>query len=93
MELTFGGCKSLKILNIPGFIDNNNINLTNTFKDINELLYCIKDTSKAETIISILDQTNSLNNCSNLCFSGREKIILEKNICVDDCSQDDLYIY
>ena len=93
MNLTFAGCKSLKYLNIPIFIDNNNLNLNNTFNEIESVIYCIKNSTKAENIITILEQKNSINECSNLCFSENAKLILEKNICVDDCSKDDEYIY
>ena len=93
MNLSFAGCRSLKYLNIPFFIDNNNLDLSNTFNEIGEIYYCIKDNSNGEKIIEILSQKNSINECSNLCFSKNGKLILEKNICVDDCSEDDEYKY
>ena len=33
------------------------------------------------------------NNCSNICFSKKPKIIIQKKMCIDDCANDDTYIY
>ena len=53
----FSGCKSLKILNIPLFVENKVVNITNMFNNIsNDLIYCIKNNSKALNIISLLNE-------------------------------------
>ena len=92
-EFTFAGCKSLKILNIQSFVNSNITNLNNTFNDISGLKFCLKSQSQAQSIINILEEKNSINDCTDTCFSEKGKLILEKNICVDDCSKDDEYIY
>ena len=61
--------------------------------DISGLKFCLKSQSQAQSIINILEEKNSINDCTDTCFSEKGKLILEKNICVDDCSKDDEYIY
>ena len=93
MKNTFNGCKSLKILNIFSFTENSNLLLTDTFDGINDLIYCIKDSFKTEQIIDSLNQKNSINNCSYICFQNNSKYIVEKNICVQECNGDTDYKY
>jgi len=93
MNRTFSGCKSLKILNIISFTENSNLILNETFTNINDLIYCIKDTSKANKIYQELTQKNSINDCSNICFEINSKYIIEKNKCVQDCSEESDYKY
>ena len=93
MNSAFYGCKSLKILNILSFNENSELILNETFTNINDLIYCIEDTSKANKINHELAQKNSINNCSDICFSINSKYIIEKNKCVQDCSEESDYKY
>ena len=93
MKNTFNGCKSLKILNIFSFIENSDLTLSDTFEGINDLIYCIQDSSKTNKINDLLSQKNSINNCSYICFQNNSKYIGEKNICVQNCSEDIDYKY
>ena len=95
MEYMFDNCNSLKYLNMPFFIENNNLNLTNIFNNIStDLIYCIKEESKAKNLISLLDeQDNSINDCSNICFSENAKFIIEKDVCIEDCNNDEYFNY
>ena len=45
--------------------------------------YCIRD----QTQFSIKSD------CENICFRNNTKIIIEKNKCIDNCSEDDEYKY
>ena len=93
MNSVFFGCKSLKILNILSFTENSSLILNETFTNINNLIYCIKDISKTNKIYQELTQKNSINNCSNICFLMNSKYIFEKNICIQDCSEESDYKY
>ena len=50
------------------------------------------DGSQSSLIFNALREVNTNNNCNNTCFSQSKKFIIEKNICIDDCSKDDTYI-
>jgi len=93
MNSVFFGCKSLKILNILSFTENSSLILNETFTNINELIYCIKDISKADKIYQELSTKNSINNCSNICFSINSKYIIDKNKCIKNCSEESDYKY
>ena len=93
MNRVFFNCKSLKILNMLSITENSNLILNETFTNINELIYCIKDISKASKIYQELSTKNSINNCSNICFSLNSKYIIEKNKCIQDCSEESDYKY
>ena len=93
MNSVFFGCKSLKILNILSFTENSSLILNETFTNINELIYCIKDISKADKIYQELSTKNTINNCSNICFSINSKYIIDKNKCIKNCSEESDYKY
>jgi hypothetical protein len=68
------------------FIENSNSEANNIFNNINpNLLYCIKDTSKATNIISLLNTKNAINNCCNDCFFKNVTYIPEEEICIQNC--------
>jgi surface protein len=82
----FDGCKSLQYLNMHSFIENTNSEKNNIFNNINQnLLYCIKDTSKATNIISLLNTKNAINDCSHDCFFKNVTFIPEEEICIQNC--------
>jgi surface protein len=82
----FDGCKSLQYLNMHSFIENTNSEKNNIFNNINQnLFYCIKDTSKATNIISLLNSKNAKNDCSHDCFFKNVTFIPEEEICIQNC--------
>jgi len=88
----FDGCKSLEYLNISSFIENDNLNTNNMFNNISpNLKFCIKENSKAINIIQLLYEKNIINNCTEECLLENGKYIIEKNLCLDDCSKDEQY--
>ena len=84
MEYMFNGCTSLIYLNIYLFSKKSNTNITKTFNNINSnVKYCIKEPN----------QFSISSDCENICFKNNTKIIIEKNKCIENCSDDDEYIY
>jgi surface protein len=96
LRTTFKGCKSLIYLNLISFIERegNFISLNDNLfsSDQADLLYCI-DGNRAKRIFTNINKINTNNDCNNTCFSSSKKIILGKKICIDNCANDDIYIY
>ena len=89
----FINCKSLVFLNLNSFVENNIYGINEILSgDVGNLVYCI-DAYKAPKIYNFLNGINQNNDCNNTCFTETRKIIVEKKICIDDCSKDDTYIY
>ena len=92
MKLLFEGCKSLVYINFRSFIENEQIELTDIFSEDNRnLIYCI-DENKAPKMTNAFKEISLNNDCNNICFTGQKKMIIEKKICIDECSNDDTYI-
>jgi len=88
----FDGCKSLEYLNISSFIESDNLNMSNMFNSVSQnLKYCIKDNAQATNIIQLLYEKNIVNNCTDECLIENGKYIIEKNLCLDDCGEDEDY--
>ncbi len=86
-------CKSLRFLNLKSFVETNDIKAEFIIMNIHEnATYCI-DSQKAPRIYEVMQQFNKNNDCNNDCFTGKKKLILEKNECIDDCKKDEIYIY
>ena len=90
----FAYCNSLVYVNMNSFGDEIPISDGNNFFNNapSNIIYCI-DKTKAATIADSIESMNSNNDCENICFSGSSKIITEKKTCIDDCKNDDTYIY
>ena len=95
MNDMFYGCHSLISLNISHF------NTSSTAKSIyrmfsdtnNKTIYCL-DLDNSPRIIQLLESVNKdyINDCMNICFTNmNKKIIKEKNICIQDCFNDDTF--
>ena len=87
----FSNCKSLISLNLSSFKTTKAKNFTYMFENINQnILYCIDET-KIPKIINQLSSTypNYNNNCSDICFSDKRIIIVDKK-CIYDCSNNDI---
>ena len=90
----FDGCKSLKYLNMYNYIENNDLNVNDIFNDINEnLICCINNTLNARKLISLLNEKNIKNDCSNECFYKNILYTPEEDQCIVQCYKDDEYKY
>ena len=93
MSDTFASCKSLIFINLKSFVENPNIQNYRLFEQIpSSLIYCI-DNAKTNKIFTEIQSISSNNDCNNVCFSEIKKIILDKKKCIDDCKNDDTYVY
>ena len=90
-------CSSLVLLNLINF-DTSKITKSEwMFLDVNEnLIYCADESKIANIKLSssysyIEDYTN---NCNHSCFiNSQSKYIIEKNECIDNCTNDKNYSY
>ena len=95
MDAILYGCESLIYLNLINF-DTSSIT-TNGYSSMfdnynSKLVYCINGTKVKNEILSQL--SNAYKDCSNTCFSNPNiKFIIEKNTCIDKCSNDNNYQY
>ena len=93
MRDLFTGCKSLVYINLNSFIEKEYILLTTILSDENtNLIYCI-DENKSPKIANSIKSISTNNNCNNTCFTKSRKVIIEKKKCIDECINDDTYIY
>ena len=89
----FYGCKSLIYLNLNINKEKENIQVQEIISnDLTDLIYCI-DEVKSKKIIRSFQNINRNNDCNNECFTGVNKLIIEKKVCIDDCEKDDTYKY
>ena len=80
----FSGCDSLISLKINNNFKINSISDMSTFLNSNtQTKYCINND------ITKSNFGNIKNNCSDICFQENKKIILEKAICLTECSDQD----
>ena len=89
-EKMFNGCRSLISLDLRNFDMTLSIEMReDDFKNIYpNLTYCIND---FKSNLSLL-LANYKNNCSDICFTRlNHKIIEEKEVCIDECINDDIY--
>ena len=93
MEHMFYNCSSLISLNLKSFNILNVGNFNNMFDNCkNTLQYCINEEINSPDFTSQLSSYNKTN-CSILCSLNSNKYILEKNICIKSCLNDDDYQY
>ena len=92
-NLMFNNCKSLIFLDLSSF--KKYPPYENYRKDMfvgcnKNLIYCINNQS-IPSITSDLSYFNTAHDCSNICFNKSKKLIIEKNICILNCFEDDTY--
>ena len=93
MDKIFFNCKSLLFLNINSFIENKELVINDIVSNDHQyLIYCI-NSENSPKIVKFFQGKNFINDCENNCFKRETKIIIEKKICVENCSDDDRYIY
>ena len=88
MSFIFSNCNNLKYLN--AYSVKSKTDLDSEYNKLpDNLTYCINENE--ENIISILNEKNCINNCTNLCNFLNLKIInSNKNKCFTDCIHDEL---
>ena len=92
MTEMFYGCNSLKFLNMKSFNSRSVISSDNMFFNLSISLYCINHDIKEE-IKSQLSFYNE-STCSELCYANsQKKYIKEKNICINNCYNDEIFIF
>ena len=95
LRATFKGCKSLVYLNLITFIESEDKYLMIDdliSDDQKDLLYCV-DKNHAKRLFANINKISNNSDCNNTCFSSTKKIIVGKKICIDNCANDDIYIY
>ena len=95
LQYMFSECSSLISLNLTNFYTISNTNdFTGMFSNCNKnLKYCINDNlSYNDKFIDTLKIFQK--NCSDICITmNYKKYIMEKYLCIDDCSLDNEYTY
>ena len=103
MNYMFCNCKKLTHLNLSSFYIPSGIN-SNMFSNINNLVYCANPTM--ESVIKNIISSMAIMNCSQICFDNNKyycyedkcienynKLIKERNVCINKCINDYYYIY
>ena len=89
MDGLFKHCVSLISLNLINFNITKICSYSDMFYEVNNnLVYCINNESG---LIIESQLSNFKKNCSDFCFQNSSKLILDKNICIDDCEKDNIY--
>ena len=101
----FYGCIKLKKLNIYNFDTSSVTSSDYMFNGVSNLIYCVKDITKISSISNRFP-SSSIMNCSEIyndenyyykidseCPGNYNKYIEEKNLCINNCYNDDYYIY
>ena len=90
---TFDHCKSLIYINLIPFVEIDAFELNDIFPGVsNNLISCI-DENNAPKIANYIKTSNINNDCNNICFKKSRKIIIEKKKCIDECNNDDVYVF
>ena len=95
IDYIFYQCKNLEFINIYNFSDGIITQFNDLFGGLVEnIIYCIKNESDAQQIISQLSSKKcSFNDCSKNWKNKRKKIIFKENICLDECLENEKYKY
>ena len=91
----FINCNNLQFINFSNYIGINDLNESFLFKSIPEnITYCFKGENEIPKFIQQLkDKKCSINDCSDNWKIKEKKIIIEKDMCVYNCSEDNEYKY
>ena len=90
---TFNYCKSLIYVNLISFVEIDGIEFNDIFiNGFVNLTSCINE-NRAPNIANYIKASNINIDCNNVCFKKSRKIIIEKKKCIDDCNNDDIYIF
>ena len=91
----FKGCKKLEYINLYNFTNGGIIHLSDVFYGLlDNIIYCVNNVSGSEKIIELLSSKKcSVNDCSYNWKNKRKKFVSFRDICIDDCSKDEIYKY
>ena len=91
----FKGCTKLEYINLYNFTNGDILYMTDVFYGfLDNIIYCVNDVPGSENIIDLLSQKKcSVNDCSYNWKNKRKKIVSYREICIDDCSYDEIYKY
>jgi surface protein len=91
----FKGCSKLEYINLYNFTNGGITHMTDVFYGfLDNIIYCVNNISGSEEIIQLLDSKKcSVNDCSYNWKNNRKKIVAYRDICIDDCSYDEIYKY
>ena len=91
----FKGCSKLEYINLYNFTNGGITHMTDAFYGfLDNIIYCVNNISGSEVIIQLLASKKcSLNDCSYNWKNNRKKIVAFRDICIDDCSYDEIYKY
>ena len=91
----FKGCTKLEYINLYNFTNGNISHLTDVFYGfLDNIIYCINNVSGSEEIIRLLSSNKcSVNDCSYNWKYNRKKIVPLRDICIEDCLDDEIYKY
>ena len=93
MNNMFTNCYKLEYLNLYSFTGNSQITLSNIVQGINkDIIYCV-NSNNSPKIYESLSRKNNQNFCNHTRFEKSIKLLPLKNTCIDNCMNDDLYIY
>ena len=91
----FEGCINLEYINFSNFDDRNIDSFYETFKGVvDNLVYCVNNSSNNQRLRDELSLIKcSINDCSIDWKKNKKKIIPDKNMCINDCTLDEIYKY
>ena len=91
----FKGCTKLEYINLYNFTNKEITQMQDIFYGfLDNIIYCVNNVSGSEIIIGLLASKKcSINDCSYNWKNKRKKIVSYKDICIDDCSYDEIYKY
>ena len=96
MSYMFFNCSNLEYINFNDFSEGNSTNVINLFDGVTDSLTYCTNINNTETSIIMRELNRKkcvINDCSKDWKTKQRNIIFEKNICVYNCSEDDIYIY
>ena len=89
----FNYCKSLIYINLISFVEIDGVEFNDIFiNSFDNLTTCI-DENRAPKITNYIKTSNITNDCNSVCLNKSRKIIIEKKKCIDECNNDDAYIF
>ena len=94
-DYIFYNCTSLEFIDFTNFKESPNFNKSNIFEEAsNNFSYCINNIDENPIIIEAINSKPcTIKDCSNIWKIRQKKIISEKNKCVYNCIEDEIYFF
>ena len=96
IAMMFSGCLNLKFINFKNYQDELDMSTTNIFYGVNENLKIYMNDVKDKNINNLIPELSSLmciTNNYSLIYEENIKIINDNRICLNECSNDEIYHY